>query len=219
MMEDPCVTAHGPLVTRHRPSDGCNLCLSAIVSGGCWKVRFALAIIFPALRSECKFCQSSELRRQPCLVAETSDSSRPSRLQPIPPILLDKSLSLHIPARTPSGNMPPNPLTLKQRLAALSANINSPSRSTFDMPPDSPITSKRKSFFKQPFSKSSNSDAAPSGYYGQERIQEVMSRLIFQAGVDYECVLLLIRTRLVSLLIMHLGHGLCVSSHSRISTR
>ena len=85
--------------------------------------------------------------------------------------------------------MPPNPLTLKQRLAALSANINSPSRSnSFDLPPDSPLTSKRKSFFKQPFGKSSPSpaEANPGEYHGQEKIQEVMSRLIFQAGVDYE---------------------------------
>ncbi|TBU29992.1 hypothetical protein BD311DRAFT_719574 [Dichomitus squalens] len=85
--------------------------------------------------------------------------------------------------------MPPNPLTLKQRLAALSANINSPSRSnSFDLPPDSPATSKRKSFFKQPFGKSSAPapDATPGEYQGQERIQEIMSRLIFQAGVDYE---------------------------------
>ena len=85
--------------------------------------------------------------------------------------------------------MPPNALTLKQRLAALSANINSPSRSSsFDTPPDSPITSKRKMFFKQPFGKSPTHDAIPGEYHGQERIQEVMNRLIFQAGVDYEYV-------------------------------
>ncbi|KAI0715681.1 hypothetical protein C8T65DRAFT_142866 [Cerioporus squamosus] len=85
--------------------------------------------------------------------------------------------------------MPPNPLTLKQRLAALSANINSPSGSrshTFDTPPDSPVTSKRKMFFKQPFGRSPISEAEPGEYHGQERIQEVMNRLIFQAGVDYE---------------------------------
>lgn len=41
-------------------------------------------------------------------------------------------------------------------------------------------------------------DAAHSGQYGQERIQEVMNKLIFQAGVDYEYVPLLLheRTRL-----------------------
>ena len=98
--------------------------------------------------------------------------------------------------------MPPNPLTLKQRLAALSANINSPSRSnSFDLPPESPITpSRRKSFFKQPFGKSSSSDPVPSEWHGQERIQEVMSRLIFQAGVDYEYVAPLILTRLTRLI-------------------
>lgn len=86
-------------------------------------------------------------------------------------------------------DMPPNPLSLKQRLAALSANINSPSRSSsFDLPPESPITSKRKAFFKQPFGKSSSiaPGVASGQYHGQERIQEVMNRLIFQAGVDYE---------------------------------
>lgn len=82
--------------------------------------------------------------------------------------------------------MPPNPLSLKQRLAALSANINSPSRSgSFDSP-DSPMSAKRKSFFKQPFGKAPVMDPGPSDAYGQERVQEVMNRLIFQAGVDYE---------------------------------
>ena len=111
--------------------------------------------------------------------------------------------------------MPPNPLTLKQRLAALSANINSPSRSnSFDIPPESPITSKRKSFFKQPFGKSSSiQPEIPSGqYYGQERIQEVMSRLIFQAGVDYECVPISIP--LPSLTVMFQGHDLCMCYES-----
>ncbi|KAI0372317.1 Rho GTPase activation protein [Pilatotrama ljubarskyi] len=80
--------------------------------------------------------------------------------------------------------MAPNPLTLKQRLAALSANIPSPSRVS-DTPPDSPL-GKRRTFFKPPFGKSSNPDVSAGEPYGQERIQEVMNRLIFQAGVDYE---------------------------------
>ncbi|KAI0667686.1 Rho GTPase activation protein [Trametes maxima] len=80
--------------------------------------------------------------------------------------------------------MPPNPLTLKQRLAALSANLPSPSRSG-DTPPDSPL-GKRRPFFKPPFGKGSNNDVSASEPYGEERIQEVMNRLIFQAGVDYE---------------------------------
>ncbi|KAL1950504.1 hypothetical protein VTO73DRAFT_5628 [Trametes versicolor] len=81
--------------------------------------------------------------------------------------------------------MPPNPLTLKQRLAALSANIQSSSRSSSDMPPDSP-SGKRRAFFKQPFGRGPSADAGTGEPYGQERIQEVMNRLIFQAGVDYE---------------------------------
>ncbi|KAH9851764.1 Rho GTPase activation protein [Lenzites betulinus] len=79
--------------------------------------------------------------------------------------------------------MPPNPLTLKQRLAALSANL--PSSRSNDTPPDSPI-GKRRNFFKPPFSKSPSVDMVPNEVVGQERIQEVMNRLIFQAGVDYE---------------------------------
>lgn len=81
--------------------------------------------------------------------------------------------------------MPPNPLTLKQRLAALSANIQSSSRSSSDMPPDSP-SGKRRAFFKQTFGRGPSADAGSGEPYGQERIQEVMNRLIFQAGVDYE---------------------------------
>ncbi|KAI9058537.1 Rho GTPase activation protein [Trametes sanguinea] len=77
-----------------------------------------------------------------------------------------------------------NPLTLKQRLAALSANLPSPSRST-DTPPESPA-GKRKMFFKPSFGKTPTVDPATGDPFGQERIQEVMNRLIFQAGVDYE---------------------------------
>ncbi|KAI0657273.1 Rho GTPase activation protein [Cubamyces menziesii] len=77
-----------------------------------------------------------------------------------------------------------NPLSLKQRLAALSANIPSPSRSA-DAPPDSPI-GKRRTFFKPPFGKAPAPDPLAGESYGQERIEEVMNRLIFQAGVDYE---------------------------------
>ncbi|KAI8978734.1 Rho GTPase activation protein [Trametes punicea] len=77
-----------------------------------------------------------------------------------------------------------NPLTLKQRLAALSANIPSPSRSV-DTPPESPI-GRRRTFFKPTFGKSANVEIASGESHGQERIQEVMNRLIFQAGVDYE---------------------------------
>lgn len=80
--------------------------------------------------------------------------------------------------------MPPNPLTLKQRLAALSANMQSSSRSS-DMPPDSP-SGKRRAFFKPSFGRGANADAGSGEPHGQERIQEVMNRLIFQAGVDYE---------------------------------
>ncbi|KAI0769114.1 Rho GTPase activation protein [Trametes elegans] len=81
--------------------------------------------------------------------------------------------------------MAPNPLTLKQRLAALSATIPSSSRSSLDTPPDSP-SGKRRMFFKSPLMKTNSLDLGPSEPHGQERIQEVMSRLIFQAGVDYE---------------------------------
>ena len=48
------------------------------------------------------------------------------------------------------------------------------------------MSAKRKSFFKQPFGKAPVMDPGPSDAYGQERVQEVMNRLIFQAGVDYE---------------------------------
>ena len=118
-------------------------------------------------------------------------------------------------------NMPPNPLSLKQRLAALSANINSPRSSSFDMTPDSPMSAKRKSFFKQPFGKASTSDHAPTDYHGQERVQEVMNRLIFQAGVDYECVPLYDRMPCTRLMgpILFAGHDRCMSLAFRSITQ
>ncbi|GBE83240.1 hypothetical protein SCP_0502870 [Sparassis crispa] len=81
--------------------------------------------------------------------------------------------------------MPPNPLTLKQRLAALSATIPN-ARSNSDRAPQS-STTKRRPFFGQSLGKrSAQVDVLQGSQYGHEKAQEVMSRMIFQAGVDYE---------------------------------
>ncbi|KAH9949804.1 Rho GTPase activation protein [Amylocystis lapponica] len=78
--------------------------------------------------------------------------------------------------------MAPNPLSLKQRLAALSANI--PGNSS-DTPPQSP-TSKRRPFFSPPIGKRQPGSFVQGDSQGLERIHDVMGRVIFQAGVDYE---------------------------------
>lgn len=78
--------------------------------------------------------------------------------------------------------MASNPMSLKQRLAALSANM--PSLRT-DSPPSSPGW-KRKSFFSPPSrSRTVDGGAVRQGHDG---LESVMSRVIFQAGVDYELV-------------------------------
>lgn len=78
--------------------------------------------------------------------------------------------------------MASNPISLKQRLAALSANM--PGIRT-DSPPSSPGW-RRKSFFSPPV-RSRTTDGELSRL-GQEELESVMSRVIFQAGVDYESV-------------------------------
>jgi Rho GTPase-activating protein 1 len=84
----------------------------------------------------------------------------------------------------------PNPLSLKQRLAALSNSSSSPS-SYGQEPPRSPIAlgAKRKIF--TPW-KRQHESASVNGFreeYGEsEAVQEVMAKMIFQAGVDFELV-------------------------------
>ena len=95
--------------------------------------------------------------------------------------------------------MPPAALKLKQKLAALSQSTlsttntqnESPTTTTTRSSPAtwSPATAKRK-FFNNPPSwmKSSTSDDtnhAPE-FTDPEVVQEVLSRMIFQAGVDFE---------------------------------
>ena len=113
--------------------------------------------------------------------------------------------------------MPPQPLTLKQRLAALSLAPSSPSSPfspsiaspTGSATPTlgSPLTPTMKTpvvmpkkrgsslLFSPPWMKKSFQDSETS-YSAMERARDVMSRVIFQAGVDYECVFSFIRTYL-----------------------
>ncbi|TCD61399.1 hypothetical protein EIP91_008520, partial [Steccherinum ochraceum] len=89
----------------------------------------------------------------------------------------------------------PNPLTLKQRLAALSsaASGSSSSNPYSDTPPSPRSPGPRiRAFFNQNMrnkassSSLNSSDNGPEPSYSQDKLQEVMTRLIFQAGVDYE---------------------------------
>ena len=86
--------------------------------------------------------------------------------------------------------MPPTTLKLKQRLAALSLTQSSQSNA-HDSPrsPDtwSPATAKRKFFNNPPWMKSPSSPAnhVPE-FTDPEVVQEVLSKMIFQAGVDFE---------------------------------
>lgn len=80
--------------------------------------------------------------------------------------------------------MAPNVLSLKQRLAALSTSMPG-ARS--DTPPQSPVW-KRRAFFSPP-SKTRTSDSFQDDTaQRRDNVKDVMSRVIFQAGVDYESV-------------------------------
>jgi Rho GTPase-activating protein 1 len=83
--------------------------------------------------------------------------------------------------------MPPTTLKLKQRLAALSLTQSSPN--AHESPRSSagtwsPATAKRKLFNNPPWMKSPTSPAPE--FTDPEVVQEVLSRVIFQAGVDFE---------------------------------
>ncbi|KAJ7037499.1 hypothetical protein C8F04DRAFT_413549 [Mycena alexandri] len=71
--------------------------------------------------------------------------------------------------------------TLKQRLAALSLAQSSPASGSSS--PSSPSSFRRK--FTVPWARKQNSDDCVS-QNGQDNVEEVMSRMIFQAGVDFE---------------------------------
>ncbi|TFK34785.1 CDC42 rho GTPase-activating protein [Crucibulum laeve] len=79
--------------------------------------------------------------------------------------------------------MPPNPLNLKQRLTALSLAPSSPSSPHGT--PLSPSGMKRK-FFNPPWTKRQQEPTSNIEYGEVEMVQEVMGRMIFQAGVDFE---------------------------------
>jgi Rho GTPase-activating protein 1 len=98
----------------------------------------------------------------------------------------------------------PGPLSLKQRLQALSTNIangaqGSSSGDSFSLnSPKSPgpriraflsqnIMRRPQESFNGNANGNGNGHGNEQGYSeSQDRVQEVMSRLIFQAGVDYE---------------------------------
>ncbi|KAJ6487245.1 CDC42 rho GTPase-activating protein [Mycena vitilis] len=69
-------------------------------------------------------------------------------------------------------------VTLKQRLAALSLSQSSPSPG-----PSSPSSFRRK--FTAPWARKQSSDDYV-GQDGRDNVEDVMSRMIFQAGVDFE---------------------------------
>lgn len=73
--------------------------------------------------------------------------------------------------------MPPS---LKQRLAALSLAQSSPTS-----PLDSFASVGRRNPFNHPWKRSSF-EAAGEELDARDKVQEVMSKVIFQAGVDFE---------------------------------
>lgn len=80
----------------------------------------------------------------------------------------------------------PKVLTLKQRLVALTQAPSSPT-SSVEPSPKSPTT-KRK--FIPPWVKRTNpQNGHHDEFIGEDRLQLLISKLIYQAGVDYECVL------------------------------
>ena len=84
--------------------------------------------------------------------------------------------------------MPPTNLTLKQRLAALATATSSPTP-PYDAPPKSPGAG-RRAFCNPTWIKRPSVDGSLFGESssdpGNDKLQEVMGRMIYQAGVDFE---------------------------------
>ncbi|TFK52404.1 CDC42 rho GTPase-activating protein [Heliocybe sulcata] len=80
--------------------------------------------------------------------------------------------------------MPPPGLSLKQRLTALSLAPSSPS-SPNDAPM-SPKSPKRRGLLNAPWTRRFNTTSIRPEQTNHDRLQEVITRMIFQAGVDYE---------------------------------
>ncbi|KAI0051443.1 RhoGAP-domain-containing protein [Auriscalpium vulgare] len=78
----------------------------------------------------------------------------------------------------------PKPLSLKQRLAALTQapGASAPS-SPVDPSPKSPGAKRR---FNAPWAKRTNSQDTYDHYDAEDKLQETISKMIYQAGVDYE---------------------------------
>lgn len=86
--------------------------------------------------------------------------------------------------------MAPTNLTLKQRLAALATATSSPT-APYDAPPKSPGVDRRRAFFNPTWIKRPSVDGSlfggeSSSDPANDKLQEVMGRMIYQAGVDFE---------------------------------
>jgi len=104
--------------------------------------------------------------------------------------------------------MPPASFNLKQKLAALSLGPSSPytlstsntrnghgNNQSYPRSPTSPNI-RRKTFFnppgwgKKPRDNDNSNTEIQAGEEGKRMMQDVLTRMIFQAGVDFECALL-----------------------------
>ena len=86
--------------------------------------------------------------------------------------------------------MAPTNLSLKQRLAALATATSSPT-APYDAPPKSPGVDRRRAFFNPTWIKRPSGDGSLFGGEASrdpasDKLQEVMGRVIYQAGVDFE---------------------------------
>lgn len=79
--------------------------------------------------------------------------------------------------------MPPNTFNFKQRLAAL-ASAHGPTSHGADDAASSPTSSRRPLF--TPIPRRRNTYDGHTAGSSEDKLQEILGRVIFQAGVDYE---------------------------------
>jgi Rho GTPase-activating protein 1 len=77
--------------------------------------------------------------------------------------------------------------TLKQRLAALTQTPSSPP-SPIDTSPKSPQAGPKRKFSASWTKRITPQTGFRGEFEGEDRLQLIISKVIYQAGVDYECV-------------------------------
>lgn len=116
-----------------------------------------------------------------------------------------------------------NPISLKQRLAALAAGPSAASPPHGHDRSQRPTGARRRSIINVPWARRhGHSESLTGTEFQRDRLQEVMGKMIYQAGVDFECVpsqrCLRVNMMFMTLRALPVGHGQCTPVNCTAAT-